>query len=248
MDLEIIVTSVAEAIQAEKFGATRLELIDSFYLGGCSPTLSLSREVASAVQIPVNVMVRPHGVGFNLSENDMSIVLHEIEYLLANTKVNGIVFGSLTVQGNINFKQLDAVSDLLCNSNRCLTFHRAIDATSNIQNNFYDLVQYSLTNNILTSVLTSGGYPSAINGLNNIKYLNNLIAILQSKLKIIIGSGITLDNIDYILQDFMVNDIHLGRGVRDDQDKFLVKNCEYLRQVIKIKSKQQHCDLHQISN
>src|SRR5947209_10081128 len=56
--LEVIVTSVADAVEAEVGGADRLELVAALLLGGLTPPLELVREIVERVSIPVRVMVR----------------------------------------------------------------------------------------------------------------------------------------------------------------------------------------------
>src|SRR5437899_1065189 len=56
--LEVIACSVADAVEAEKGGANRLEVISHFEVGGLTPPLGLVREIMAAVRLPVRVMVR----------------------------------------------------------------------------------------------------------------------------------------------------------------------------------------------
>lgn len=222
---EVIVRNLEEAILAEKFGATRLEVIDDFIDGGCSPKLEVSRDIADAVNIPVNVMVRPHGNGFILSDNDMLVIQREIDYLINKTKINAVVFGSLDDVNKINFVQLKSVCDLLSGSNVKLTFHRAIDCCSNYMASFQELLNYSKEYSQLTHVLTSGGYDSAYDGIDVINQANSLTISKNSSLKIIAGSGLKVSNLQPFLQKCPVSEVHFGSGVRDsgmllNHDKF----------------------------
>ena len=56
--LEVIVCSVADAIEAEQGGAKRLEIIRDFARGGMTPDLEFVRQVMNAVSLPVRVMLR----------------------------------------------------------------------------------------------------------------------------------------------------------------------------------------------
>lgn len=222
MLIEIIATNLEEAICAERYGADRLELIHDFELGGLSPQLELAREVCTAVKIPVNVMVRPHGESFIYTSQDMNKILHEIDYLLSNTKVSSIVFGSLTEDNVINLKQLESVIKLLENTGVGLTFHRAIDVSRNIVAAYQELQNYAPH---LTRVLSSGGKDSAIDG-------SAQLAIMQQDSRGVIllaGAGITPDNAADLVRATKVSEIHLGTGVRTngklDQSKFeILKN------------------------
>lgn len=217
MLIEIIATNLEEAICAEQYGADRLELIHDFELGGLSPQLELAREVCTAVKIPVNVMVRPHGESFIYTPQDMSTILHEIDYLLSNTKISSIVFGSLTEDNVINLRQLESVIKLLENTGVGLTFHRAIDVSRDVVAAYQELQNYTPH---LTRVLSSGGKDSAIDG-------SEQLAMMQQNSRGIIllaGAGITPDNAANLVHTTKVNEIHLGTGVRTngklDQSKF----------------------------
>lgn len=222
MLIEIIATNLDEAINAERYGADRLELIHDFELGGLSPQLELAREVCAAVNIPVNVMVRPHGENFIYTSQHMTTILHEIDYLLSNTKVSSIVFGSLTENNVINIKQLEEVIRLLENSAVGLTFHRAIDVSHDVVAAYQELQNYAPH---LTRVLSSGGKQSAPKGAAQ-------LAIMQQDSRGVIllaGAGITPDNAADLVRATKVSEIHLGTGVRTngklDQSKFeILKN------------------------
>ena len=56
--LEVIVTSVGEACEAEEGGAGRLELVRDLASEGLTPSSSIIEEVLAAVSIPVRVMLR----------------------------------------------------------------------------------------------------------------------------------------------------------------------------------------------
>lgn len=214
---EIIATNIEEAINAERYGADRLELIHDFELGGLSPQLELARKVCAAVNIPVNVMVRPHGESFIYTPQDMTTILHEIDYLLSNTKVSSIVFGSLTEYNAINFRQLESLIKLLETTSVGLTFHRAIDVSRDVVAAYQELQNYAPH---LTRVLSSGGKDSAIDGSEQ------LAEMQQASRGVILlaGAGITPDNAADLVRITKVSEIHLGTGVRTngklDQSKF----------------------------
>jgi hypothetical protein len=56
--LEVIACSVEDAVEAERGGATRLEVISRFDLGGLTPPLALVRDIRARVRLPVRVMLR----------------------------------------------------------------------------------------------------------------------------------------------------------------------------------------------
>ena len=76
--LEVIVTTLEEALLAEQGGAGRLELVANLAAGGLTPDLGLVQRVIAAVRIPVNVMIRPHARGFHYREEELRTMLEGI--------------------------------------------------------------------------------------------------------------------------------------------------------------------------
>ena len=56
--LEVIACSVADAVEAEKGGANRLEVVSDLDRGGLTPPVELVRAIQDAVNLPLRVMVR----------------------------------------------------------------------------------------------------------------------------------------------------------------------------------------------
>src|SRR5215510_9990539 len=92
--LEVIVCTVADAIEAEKGGADRLEVISHFERGGLTPAMELVRAIQSAVRLPLRVMLRESD-GYQVAS------VGEVERLcstareLAALRVDGVVLGFL---------------------------------------------------------------------------------------------------------------------------------------------------------
>jgi len=202
--LEVIVTNADEAALLNNSLVDRLELIHDFSLGGLSPSLTVSREVCEVSAVPVNVMVRPHGRDFVYNAQEMAQIFAEIDYLRDHTMANGIVFGSLDKQGLINEAQLQAVTARLGRLE--LTFHRAIDVSANFIQSFTTLSKYQG----VKTVLTSGHFDSAIDGIANIKQAK----AMNTHINILVGSGLNLDNVSYLIEQVHPSEIHLGSGVR----------------------------------
>lgn len=209
MLIEVIVTNVKEAKLAEQYGADRLELIHAFESGGLSPALNLSKEVCLAVNIPVNVMVRPHSQGFVYADKTMQFIFAEIDYVAEYTKANAIVFGSLTSKGNINLKQLESVIKRLEHTRLGLTFHRAIDVSNDVIKSFIELQNYKTS---ISHVLTSGGKDTALAGADYISQMQHIAG--KNGVKVLAGSGINPGNAHEIIAKTRVNEIHFGTGLR----------------------------------
>jgi copper homeostasis protein len=90
--LEVIVTSVQDAIEAERGGATRLEAVRELGRGGLTPSLELVRDIMQAVRIPVRVMVREND-GFGVLGVAEGARLRRAAGALGALGVDGLVLG-----------------------------------------------------------------------------------------------------------------------------------------------------------
>jgi copper homeostasis protein len=165
--LEACIDSLEDALAAEKRGANRIELCSSLDLDGLTPSQELTRQCVEQLGIPVMAMVRPREGNFVYSETEIRQMEIEIEFF-KHSGVAGVVFGLLTKHGTIDIEN----TQRLCKKAFPLeiTFHKAIDYTTDILQSFQDL------NNIggITRVLTSGGMDTAWNGRFILKQMNDL--------------------------------------------------------------------------
>ena len=90
--LEVIACSVADAIEAERGGAGRLEIVRALDAGGLTPPVSLVREILTAVSIPVRVMLRENA-GFESGGEAEIEGLCRVAREFAALGVDGLVLG-----------------------------------------------------------------------------------------------------------------------------------------------------------
>ncbi len=236
MITEIIVTSLLEAKQAFNCGITRLELIDSFIDGGMSPKNTVIKSVCANVEAQVFVMLRPHkknsadNNAFIYSQEYFTIIMQQLLFIRDHTNAYGIVFGALDDQRQIDKKLLELV---IANKGHLkLTFHRAIDMSMDIIQSYNTLLTYQEVD----WVLTSGAHDSCLNGVNNIIKMQNLYLINNNhhNAKLLIGSGINLENLTTIINLLTPTAIHVGQGVRT---KNVLNDDKILQLIELIKSK-----------
>ncbi|MCH1626985.1 copper homeostasis protein CutC [Ferdinandcohnia quinoae] len=207
MIIEIIAQNVEDAVSAEKNGADRLELVTAMTEGGLTPSFGTVKQVVNSVKIPVRVMVRPHGYSFVYSDEDKQVIIEDIREI-KEIGAAGIVFGSLTEDGNIDEEFLQKVIDAADGME--IAFHRAIDDTKDQLAAFELLQKYS---DSIHSILTSGGKPTALAGMENLEEM-----ITRSNEKpsptILPGSGLSLQNIAEIHSKLHAKEYHFGSAVR----------------------------------
>ncbi|WP_036708786.1 copper homeostasis protein CutC [Paenibacillus pinihumi] len=203
--LEVIATCVQDAIEAEKNGADRIELITAFTEGGLTPGIGMVQCVAEAVSIPVHVMVRPHSRSFVYDRLDKETMAQEIR-AISKTGAAGIVIGLLTEEGQIDTEGLEELLPLAEEMN--VTFHRAFDELDDQLSGIQTLLRYPEINR----VLTSGGLKPAPQAVDQIKAL--VAAAGGSGLRILAGSGLTVEGIADFVAATGVQEVHFGTAVR----------------------------------
>ncbi|HAF21471.1 MAG TPA: hypothetical protein DCK93_00940, partial [Blastocatellia bacterium] len=92
--LEVIACSVADAIEAERGGASRLEIIRDFERGGLTPPLQLVRDIVAAVSVPVRVMLRESD-GYTIGGEAEIERLCKSAHHLSALQIDGVVLGFL---------------------------------------------------------------------------------------------------------------------------------------------------------
>lgn len=206
--LEIIAMTVEDAKVIEQCGADRIELVSALTEGGLTPSYALIESVVKSVNIPVNVMVRHHAKSFNYSNQEVDLMIRDIE-IIKSLGANGVVFGLLDGKQNIEEKQLKRLL------NACdgldITFHKAIDET-NVLESITTLSKYPQ----ITNVLTAGG-------LDHITKNSDMIKQMIAKsghIKILLGGGLTLDNLNFLKTETGASDFHFGTAVRINKSPF----------------------------
>lgn len=200
--LEIIALTLDEALEIEKLGGTQIELISGFAEGGLTPSYGLIEKVISNVKFPVNVMLRPHSRSFHYSQYDLD-VMREDANIMDQLGVRNVVVGVLDHNGLPDLKALEYI---LGGTYLTMTFHRAFDISSDLLKSLKILKSYDR----VKTILTSGGEGKAI---DNIDMLKRIIEN-RGNIEILLGSGVSLDNMDVLYNKLETINFHLGTAVR----------------------------------
>jgi len=201
--LEIIAQSVEDAMVIEAAGADRIELVSGISEGGLTPSYAMIEQVIKAVKIPVNVMVRPHSYSFEYKTLDIKVMKQDIK-TIESLGANGIVLGCLKDK-QIDF---DTFNDMIKDVNLDITFHRAIDECDQLNLAYKSLISH----NKVSQILTSGGPGKACDNFNELKAFYEM-----DKSKLLIGSGVTLNNITEIVTKYPAASYHIGSDARVNQ-------------------------------
>lgn len=208
--VEAAVETLEAAAAAADAGVDRLELCADLTNGGTTPSLELIDAVRAAIPLPVQVMVRPRAGNFVYSANEIASMTRDIERIKARQPA-GVVIGTITADGQLDLRGLR----LLVNAadGTPLTFHRAFDRIANQLAALDTLIESGVSR-----VLTSGGAPSAMEG---VEQLCALIEHARSRIAILVGGGIRAHNVREIVERTGAREVH-ARFIDYAQMKALV--------------------------
>jgi len=203
--LEIIATSLADAIAAERSGADRLELCVALSEGGLTPSLGLVEAVVMGVDIPVHVIVRPHSRTFNYDDNDLAVMIADIRHI-KRAGAAGVVIGVLTEERKVN---TEALSRLLEEAGEMkVTFHRAFDEIEDQLEALEIIARFPR----IQRILTSGGQAPAPEAAEQLKKLVGKSK--NTSVRILAGNGMSPETLSSLVSATGIEEVHFGSAVR----------------------------------
>jgi copper homeostasis protein len=195
------VDSIESALAAERGGATRVELCSDLLEGGLTPSYGVLNVARERLAIGIMAMVRPRGGDFCYSEAEFAAMLHDVR-MAKEVGANGIVFGVLTPDGEVDVERSRQVIDQA--RPLAVTFHRAFDMTRDPFAALESLVALGVDR-----ILTSGQEPSVLEG---IELIAELVERAGDRVIIMPGGGITDRNVGGIRARVPVNELHFAGG------------------------------------
>ncbi len=199
---EACVETPAQCRRAEALGADRLELCARLDLGGTTPDWQLVKEVLEQVQIPVKVMIRPRGGNFVYTATEVAQMKASIARFL-ELGVPEFVTGTLTPQHQVDLPLLTTLCAAM--GGRPVTFHKAIDEVPDMEAAVGQLK--AIPN--LKYILTSGGAPTAQEGLSQ---LRRLLKCAAPDITIIAAGRVTNTNLQHLHHSLGGSEYH-GRKI-----------------------------------
>lgn len=187
MILEACVDNIHDALKAEQKGAHQIELCARLDLDGLTPSEELIQACKYRLSIPIHVMIRPRGGNFIYSPQEIKKMIQQIQRV-KKLQVDGVVLGVLNAKKEINFEQLSELIDEA--SPLTITFHKAIDLCPNLIAEFQKLDAFQK----IDQVLTSGGHPTAVEGIENLKKMVEIAQNCQVK----VAGKVTQENLTFL--------------------------------------------------
>ncbi len=164
--LEACVTNLEEAIQAERYGAHRVEICTRLETEGMTPDTALVSSLCNSLTIPIRVMIRSTETGYEVTADELQDMVDSI-IELKTLPIEGFVFGILK---NNRIDRASMITLMEAAHPLPITFHKAIDNISYVEN---DIVWLNEFENIDT-ILTSGGAIKATEGIDQIHEIKKL--------------------------------------------------------------------------
>jgi len=202
--LEVIACSVSDAIEAQRGGADRLEIIRDLQSGGLTPPLELVEDILEVVTLPVRVMLR-ESESYEVVGQVEKEKLYAAARALSGLNVDGVVLGFLR-KGQIDVQLTESV--LSCAQNLAATFHHAFEEAED------PLLAIRVLKRLkqVDRILASGGTGP---WMEKIKRMSSYEAKVGPEIEILAGGGIDKQSIRMISEATGIREFHVGRAARE---------------------------------
>lgn len=201
--LEVIACTLEDAIEAEKGGANRLEVISRFEEGGFTASPDLVREIKAKVSLPLRVMLR-ESEGYKVTGEDEIEKLCRAARELNEIGVDGIVLGFL-LGDEIDFELTQRI--LAFAPDLKATFHHAFEETRDKFSAIEKLKNLAR----IDRILAHGGNESWTEKFSR---LEDYRSAAQPEIKILAGGGVDAAAIRLLREKTSVREFHTGSAAR----------------------------------
>ena len=217
--LEVIVSTVADAREAARGGADRLEVVRDIAHGGLTPPLDLVRAIAAETTLPLRVMVREN-CGFETTDRELD-VLRRAARAFAGEGVDGIVLG-FARNGEPLLDEVRRVIDAAPATP--VTYHRAFDT---LRDPVQAIPQLSAIPQI-DRILTDGGCGSHAERCDRLRRLSTAAG---DRITLIAGSNVDAQMLSMIAATGCVREVHVGRAARPGHNRAAPVSAEMVRRL-----------------
>ena len=198
--IEVCCGSAEDVIEAFHAGADRVELNSDLFHGGLTPTLGALRVAKRETPLPVMTMIRPREGGFCYTETEFQVCLEDAGLMLEHG-ADGLVFGFLHENGQINRERTRRLAEMALEKGKEAVFHRAIDVVPDWKEAIDLLAELKVTR-----ILTSGQEPDVQDGTDTVR---EMIAYAAGRIQILLGAGVTRKNMARILSETGAEQLHI---------------------------------------
>lgn len=203
---EACVESYEEALKAQRLGAHQIELCSNLAQDGLTPFRKDIVNCMEHLDIHVKTMIRPFSGPFILKDDEELKVVRKQINDIKLLGVEEVVFGFVTPRKELDIILISRLRDLAYPMD--VTIHKAIDSCKDPLLE----VQKMVSLGGIKSILTSGGAPTALKGVD---VLRDMIDISEDQLDIISAGKITDDNL-MVLHGLIQGQSYHGRKIVGD--------------------------------
>lgn len=197
IQLEICANSVTSALIAQKGGASRVELCENLAEGGTTPSYGQIQQARKNLQIDLFPILRPRGGDFVYSDLEFEIMKADLK-VIKDLGCNGVVFGILNQAGSVDQQRCAELMKIA--KPLQVTFHRAFDRSTDLFQAMEEIITLGFNR-----ILTSGGQPTAIEGIGTIK---KLVTKANGRISIMPGSGVNEMNLEELMLKTEATEFH----------------------------------------
>lgn len=197
--LEACVDSVRSAIEAEKGGASRVELCSDLVIGGVSPSIPLFRQIRKYTDLRIRVLLRPRYGDYCYDSYEFEELKEEVS-LFREEGADGVVVGILNPDGTLNTEQLSELKQEAGSME--ITLHRAFDVCADPFRALEQAVEMGFD-----TILTSGQAPTAWEGRDLLRELQKKS---RGRIEILAASGIGPEPIRNLIPFTGISSYHMS--------------------------------------
>ncbi len=196
LTLEVCVDTAAGLQAAVEGQADRVELCSALELGGLTPSIGLM-QLAHNSTVPVYAMIRPRAGDFCFTDAEINVMADDIR-AASDAGLAGVVLGAANADNTLNTQALATLCELAGPMGK--TLHRVIDTLQDAHLALEQAIDLGFD-----QVLTSGGQPDAIDGVDMLAQLQVRAA---GRIAIMAGSGVTPARVAQLHRQTGIVDFH----------------------------------------
>lgn len=178
---ELCAETIDACLAAKEGGAHRIELCSALSEGGLTPSHGLVWAAIERCGLPVHVLLRPRGGGFQYTKSEIAVMREDIQHVKQLGAV-GVVLGLLRTDGSVD---VEGARELVQFAHPMkVTFHRAFDVTPSLPQALEDVITAGCDR-----ILTSGGHRDVVEGAACVA---ELVVQANHRIAIAVGGGLRL--------------------------------------------------------
>ncbi|MEN9609660.1 MAG: hypothetical protein RLZZ628_474 [Bacteroidota bacterium] len=197
--IEICAQSIESVWVANVNPIHRIELCAALETGGLTPSYGLIKMARKGFQKPIFVLIRPRVGDFCYSETEIAVMKEDILFC-KKMGMDGIVIGALNLDNTIDVPSMKRFMEWARPMD--VVFHRAFDRLHEFETALETLIGLGVKR-----ILTSGQAPDAFRGIPN---LQKIMDLARGRIEIMVGGGITSENVAPIVSQVRPDAIHFS--------------------------------------